>query len=305
MRCKMIRVLVVLVILSLPLGACDLEILETRSSQSLTAQAEAANQVRYNLAIAATQTYQAALALTPPTPSHTPIPSACAPAEPQQVNLTPLGGREGTAIYYPPLPPGAPAAVIFGNNITASMGIAAWFQNRGNYDFSSNPGAWQPGSSFLWAALVPRIIFSGDAKEPFLDAEAAMLTAIEQPCVNPAAILSMGIGEGGIAAVYSCWQLNKQFPGACPAALVVSPGGYYEDEFEFFASELNQANPEAKVFCASSPGQSDICNDLSAQSNAHMVQIPGTDFIVSEEFYHVLEKEGFWAIFGVLGEDPE
>lgn len=258
-------------------------------------------------------------------PTAPPTPAACQPAEPQAISFTAADGQVLAGRYYPPADTSAPLVVAMhwaGGTQDDWNALAPWMQNRGLTDTvlfqggeisATLPSApWRDASQFPPAPAgqgfgVFTFTFRGctgedgcltfDEKGWQADIEAALRQARELPCVNPNRILTFGSSIGADGAALGCAWLNEQNPGACPAAIALSPGGFLGTPLEYAAQRLAAGNPEAKLYCLADQIEGKLCQTVGAKH-------PNVETFIIENGGHgnllIRPETTFWEIFNEL-----
>lgn len=233
----------------------------------------------------------------PPTDDQPAGPDAL-PPEPQEIAFQASDGQALTGYYYPATVNPAPLVVFMhwvGGNMSDWYEIAVWLQNRGQANPFPNPADmpwWDP--SWFPPVRADRsygvFIFSFRGCQPYdagcpgwepalwyLDAQAAMQTALTLEGVDPTRIAAIGSSIGADGAPDACAWLNEQTPGSCKGALSLSPGGYMDIPYPDVVQQLGENQPPVAAWCLADETEIGICNAASNSGNTvfRAIEIPG------------------------------
>jgi hypothetical protein len=222
------------------------------------------------------------------------------PVEPQEITFQASDGQDLTGRYYPAATSPGPLVVLMhwvNGNMTDWNEIAPWLQNRGlENPFLPNPGdepwwdpTWFPEMTadrtygvFIFnfrdcEPMSERGCVTWDTDGWLLDAQAAMLKAVELDGVDPAKIVAMGSSIGADGAINGCVHLNEQHPGSCQGALSLSPGGYLGMSYENAVKRLGENQPQVAAWCLADETEIGICNTAANTGNPFFQawKIPG------------------------------
>lgn len=215
------------------------------------------------------------------------------PPEPQTLTFTASDGMELQGVYYPAATNPAPLVVLMHwmqGDMNDWNEVAVWLQNRGLDNPFTNPGDpavfrwWDP----TWFPEIPAdrsygvFVFSFRTCLPFdqggcqttdrpgwlLDAQAAMLKALELEGVDPERIVTIGDSIGADGAVDGCLYLNQQTPGACKGAMSLTPGSYLSVIYQDVAQELGQFDPPVAAWCLADEGDFRPCQNAEESGNS-------------------------------------
>jgi hypothetical protein len=227
-----------------------------------------------------------------------PVSAACAlESTPQKVSFTASDGQELSGLFYPACAKGAPVVVLMhwiAGDKADWYEIAAWLQNRGLVNPFENPGsdAWWDASWFpaIDAAVSYNVfIFSFRGCQPYetgcrerdlagwlLDANAAMLKALELEGVDAGSVAVIGSSIGADGALDSCLWLNEQKPGACRGALSLSPGSYLGVSYPEVVQKSGELAAAPQVWCLADENEIAVCDNAAGSNpNFRSIQVDG------------------------------
>ena len=214
------------------------------------------------------------------------------PPDPQEIDFQASDGQTLQGRYYPAAVNPSPLVVLMhwvGGDMTDWNEIAVWLQNRGLANPFTNPDTgdwWDP----TWFPLVPDevsygvFVFSFRDCQPYpagcadwipeawlLDAQAAMLRAMELEGIDPSAIVAIGSSIGADGAANGCTFLNEQVPGACRGAASLGPGDYMGVPYARNVELLGLQEPPAPAWCLVDPLNAfdySVCSGLAGDHYA-------------------------------------
>ncbi|NPV57932.1 MAG: hypothetical protein HPY76_14855 [Anaerolineae bacterium] len=263
-------------------------------------------------ACAPVATPSAAPSEPPPTQTQPPLPEPTAteplpeptveqppayPADPVTVSFQASDGQELSGTFLPAAVADAPVVVLMHQiNMNGPYEwevIADWLQNRGRlkeaYNNPKNESfrdpAWFPAMPADMPLAVFYFTFRGcdtsrgctdiDMAGWQLDAVAAVQTAVAQPGIDPAKIITIGTSIGADGAVDGCGLAPNMgaLEQPCLGVMPVSPGSYLELEYPAFAKMLLQGGTQ-QITCVApekEATQEDGC--LSFEGEGYLTEI--------------------------------
>jgi hypothetical protein len=220
------------------------------------------------------------------------------PLEPHEIAFTASDGQALDGLYYPAAVNPAPIVVFMhwmGGDKSDWYELAPWLQNRGLENPFENPGDepwWDP----TWFPPVPAgvsygvLIFSfrgchpfpegctsGTPEEWLLDAQAALLAAMDLEGADPTRIAAIGSSIGADGAPDACAWMAENHPGVCQGALSLSPGHYLDIPYPQAVTALGAAQPPAAAWCLADENEIAVCNGAIDSGNQAFqpFEIPG------------------------------